>query len=88
MPSGLVWRAMLYSTAKTCLQACPVPQRIRLEGKTLGELEELAIRACFARHAGNWRRMVDELGIGKATLLRKMDLLGLRKPRVYLHGRP
>ena len=52
---------------------------IDLRGKTLQELEELAIRAAFERHAGNRRRMMAELGISKSSLLRKLDALGLRR---------
>jgi len=55
---------------------------------TLAKIEEAAIRASFDRHRGNRRHMRAELGIGRTTLLRKLDRLGLRKPRVYLCGAP
>ena len=57
-------------------------------GLTLAQVEEAAIRASFARHGKHQRCMMQELGIAKTTLLRKLDLLGLRKPRIYLHGKP
>ena len=59
-----------------------------LRGLTLRQIEAAAIRASFARHNGNRARMVEELGVSKATLLRHLDALGLRKPRNYLFGSP
>jgi DNA-binding NtrC family response regulator len=59
-----------------------------LSGMTLAQVEAGVIRASFARHTGHRRRMMSELGIGKTTLLRKLDALGLRKRRSYLVGRP
>ena len=55
------------------------PQGVDLRGKTLGELEELAIRSALLRHGGNRRAMADELGIARSSLLRKLDALGLRE---------
>ena len=54
---------------------------ISLQGKTLQELEELAIRASFVRNQGNRRATMRELGMSKSSLLRKLDALGLRGPR-------
>ena len=54
---------------------------IDLRGRTLRELEGLAIRASFARNKGHRRAMMRELGISKSGLLRKLDALGLRQPR-------
>jgi DNA-binding NtrC family response regulator len=51
---------------------------VDLRGKTLGELEELAIKSSLERHGGNRRKVMAELGIARSSLLRKLDLLGLR----------
>jgi DNA-binding NtrC family response regulator len=51
---------------------------VELRGRTLGELEELAIRSALLRHGGNRHAVSDELGIARSTLLRKLDALGLR----------
>ena len=62
------------------LPPAPVdPDGIDLRGKTLGELEELAIRSSWKRHAGNRRAVSIELGIARSSLLRKLDVLGLRE---------
>ena len=53
---------------------------IDLRGRTLREIEGLAIRASFMRHQGKRRAMMRELGISKSSLLRKLDALGLRQP--------
>jgi hypothetical protein len=60
-----------------------------MEGMTLAQIEEGAIRASFARHEGRGyrARMMRELGIGKTTLLRKLDALRLRQRRVYVRGK-
>ena len=55
------------------------PQGVDLRGKTLGELEELAIRAALVRHGGNRRAVSQELGIARSSLLRKLDALRLRE---------
>jgi DNA-binding NtrC family response regulator len=52
---------------------------IELRGRTLGELEELAIRGALKRHDGNRHAVCAELGIARSTLLRKLDQLGLRE---------
>jgi DNA-binding NtrC family response regulator len=52
---------------------------IELRGRTLGELEELAIRAALQRNGGKRHAVAEELGIARSTLLRKLDLLGLRE---------
>jgi DNA-binding NtrC family response regulator len=51
---------------------------VDLRGRTLDELEEIAIRSAFARHAGNRRAVSEELGIARSSLLRKLDSLRLR----------
>jgi DNA-binding NtrC family response regulator len=51
---------------------------VELRGRTLGELEELAVRSALARHGGNRHAVSAELGIARSTLLRKLDALGLR----------
>ena len=47
-------------------------------GRTLDELEEIAIRSALARHGGNRRAISEELGIARSSLLRKLDSLRLR----------
>ena len=51
---------------------------VELRGRTLEELEELAIRAALSRNRGNRHAVAEELGIARSTLLRKLDLLNLR----------
>ena len=51
---------------------------VNLRGRTLEQIEGLAIRACYHRHGGNRRAMMKELGLSKSSLLRKLDSLGLR----------
>jgi DNA-binding NtrC family response regulator len=51
---------------------------VDLRGRTLGELEEIAIRSALARHGGNRRAVSAELGIARSSLLRKLDALRLR----------
>ena len=60
----------------------PIPARdlLDLRGKTIAQVVAAAIHACFARHNGNRRAMMRELGISKSTLLRRLDELGLRGP--------
>jgi two-component system response regulator HydG len=53
------------------------PERVDLRGRTLGELEELAIRSSLNRHEGNRRRVMEELGIARTSLLRKLKQLKL-----------
>ena len=57
------------------------PAAFEFAGRTLGELEELAIRASLRRNGGNRRAVSAELGIARSSLLRKLDTLGLRPPR-------
>ena len=49
-----------------------------LAGRTLDEVEAAAIRSSYQRNGGVRRAMVDELGIAKSSLLRKLLALGLR----------
>jgi two-component system response regulator GlrR len=51
---------------------------LELRGRTLLQLEEMAIRSSLARNGGNRRAVSAELGIARSSLLRKLDLLGLR----------
>ena len=51
---------------------------VELRGRTLEELEAIAIRAAFDRHRGHRRAIIAELGISRSNLLRKLDQLGLR----------
>ncbi len=50
-----------------------------VRGRTLEELETMAIRAAFERHHGVRRAMSKDLGIAKSSLLRKLSKLGLRE---------
>ncbi|HEY6909941.1 MAG TPA: sigma 54-interacting transcriptional regulator [Myxococcales bacterium] len=60
-------------------EAPALPQSaVDLRGRSLGELEEMAIRSAMARHGGNRRAVSQELGIARSSLLRKLDSLGLR----------
>ena len=52
---------------------------VDLRGRSLGELEELAIRSAMERHGGNRRAVSQELGIARSSLLRKLDALGMRE---------
>jgi DNA-binding NtrC family response regulator len=54
------------------------PEDYDLRGRTLEQLEELAIRASMLRNGGNRRAVSAELGIARSSLLRKLDQLGLR----------
>ena len=56
----------------------PPEDLVDLRGKTLAEIEEIAVRAACERHGGNRRAIMAELGIAKSSLLRKLDALGLR----------
>ncbi|HEY2030107.1 MAG TPA: sigma 54-interacting transcriptional regulator [Myxococcales bacterium] len=47
-------------------------------GRSLEQLEEMAIRSSLLRHGGNRRAVSAELGIARSSLLRKLDQLGLR----------
>jgi DNA-binding NtrC family response regulator len=51
---------------------------VDLRGRSLDELEELAIRSAMTRHNGNRRAVSEELGIARSSLLRKLDALRLR----------
>jgi DNA-binding NtrC family response regulator len=67
------------SSPRVCEAAETRDGAIDLRGKTLGELEEIAIRAALVRHGGNRRAVSEELGIARSSLLRKLDALGLRE---------
>jgi len=58
--------------------ASPGADVVELRGRTLEELEAIAIRAAFDRHRGHRRAIIAELGISRSNLLRKLDQLGLR----------
>src|SRR4051812_2451480 len=68
------WQPMVCEGAAPSLPDTAVD----LRGRTLNELEEMAIRSSVARHAGNRRAVSRELGIARSSLLRKLDALGLR----------
>ncbi len=51
---------------------------IDLRGRSLASLEEAAIRSAHDRNKGNRRAMIEELGIARSSLIRKLDQLGLR----------
>jgi two-component system NtrC family response regulator len=46
-------------------------------GRTLAEVENLAVHAAHARHGGRIAAMAEELGVARTTLYRKARLLGL-----------
>jgi len=52
---------------------------VDLRGRTLAQLEALAIRSAWERHRGHRVAMARELGIARSSLLRKLDELGLRE---------
>ena len=69
------------------LRRCPAaseedPGRdlVDLRGRTLEQIEALAIRSAWERHRGQRGAMARELGIARSSLLRKLDELGLRQP--------
>jgi len=51
---------------------------VDLRGRTLQQIEALAIRSAWERHHGQRGAMARELGIARSSLLRKLDELGLR----------
>jgi len=63
----------------SALAAAIALANLPLAGMTLAQIEEAAIRAAFARHGGNRRKMMDELGISKSTLLHHLDTLERRR---------
>ncbi len=71
---GQAWTPRVCEASGTALPETSVD----LRGRTLGELEELAIRSALARHGGNRRAVSAELGIARSSLLRKLDALRLR----------
>jgi two-component system, NtrC family, response regulator HydG len=59
--------------------ADPERDLVDLRGKTLGQIEALAVRSAWERHRGQRGAMARELGIARSSLLRKLDELGLRE---------
>ena len=61
--------------------AAGAPDRdlVDLRGRTLAQLEALAIRSAWERHRGHRVAIARELGIARSSLLRKLDELGLRE---------
>jgi DNA-binding NtrC family response regulator len=66
----------------------PDSEWVRLHGKTLAEIIDATLRAAFARHHGDLRAMMRELGVSKASLQRKLEKLGLRGKRPWLSRQP
>jgi DNA-binding NtrC family response regulator len=52
---------------------------VDLRGKTLEQLEAVAIRSAWERNGGRRGAIARELGIARSSLLRKLDELGLRE---------
>ena len=61
-------------------EAADPRELIDLRGRTLEQIEALAIRSAWERHRGQRGAMARELGIARSSLLRKLDELGLREP--------
>ena len=57
------------------------PDALDLRGRTLAELEDLAIRRAFERHKGDRPAMLAELQVSRSTLYRKLSELGLDDER-------
>lgn len=50
------------------------------DGKTLDDMEKLAIEQALERHDGNIAHTAEELGLTRATLYRRIKRLGCRRP--------
>jgi transcriptional regulator with PAS, ATPase and Fis domain len=81
MPSSH-WRRIQNLNGKPVRPLRPEPNHITLRGLTLAEIEAYAIRSSVERNR-KIRLVCEELGISKSTLHRKMNALGLRKPRSF-----
>jgi DNA-binding NtrC family response regulator len=69
--------------SRRCPEAGAGPDQrelVDLRGKTLEQIEAVAIRSAWDRHGGQRGAMARELGIARSSLLRKLDELGLREP--------
>ncbi len=51
------------------------------EHMTISELEKWAILAAMDRHHNKVRAVAKELGVGKNTIYRKLDMYGWKRPR-------
>jgi DNA-binding NtrC family response regulator len=67
-----------WDTARVAEASLEEDAGLELRGRTLTQLEELAIRSSLLRNGGNRRAVSAELGIARSSLLRKLDQLGLR----------
>ena len=67
-------------------EAADPRELIDLRGRTLEQIEALAIRSAWERHRGQRGAMARELGIARSSLLRKLDELGLREPAPVAGG--
>jgi transposase-like protein len=56
----------------------PETDWIILPGKTLAEIETIALKSSFIRNNGSTAKIRRELRVSKSNLLRRLDKLGLR----------
>jgi transcriptional regulator of acetoin/glycerol metabolism len=85
---GSRWQTIPNLSGQRGVQERAESDLISLNGKTLEEIEAIAIRACFQRNKGKIRHTAKELGLSRSTMHTKLDALGLRKTRVYLRVKP
>jgi transcriptional regulator with PAS, ATPase and Fis domain len=57
-----------------------VPLEIVKSGRTLGDLEKMAIESALRKHGGNRSAAAKELGIDVSTLFRKSKSQGISLP--------
>jgi len=79
--SHVVERAVLMAPGATIgpadLRLAPAPATSDRKPMTLDAIEQDAIRAALARHAGNVIAAADELGMSRSALYRRMEKFGL-----------
>jgi DNA-binding NtrC family response regulator len=79
--SHVVERAVLMAPGATIgpadLRLAPAPATSDRKPMTLDAMEQDAIRAALARHAGNVIAAADELGMSRSALYRRMEKFGL-----------
>jgi DNA-binding NtrC family response regulator len=78
LSDGPAIRASALRLGESAARAAAEGNVLELRGRSLRELEELAVRDAYERLGGHRRAMARELGIARSSLLRKLDELGLR----------